>query len=111
LISSMPANRHVWIPGPQDLEHPSSPLSLEDILNRSSIVVHCIDGDRITTIFISEELRLSLGCKPGDWLSRVHPADSDRLRSALYSGGPCACEYRFRLKEGEYLWLREELQG
>ena len=50
---------------------------------------------------------------PGWWLSHVHPEDRDRAQAefeALGVGDSLDHEYRFCRKDGEYLWVRDQLR-
>src|SRR5205823_2672663 len=68
--------------------------------------------------FISENVRDLLGYEPNEylagpefWLERVHPDDSARILSEfpqLLTAGSNVIEYRFRRKDGNYRWVRDE---
>lgn len=49
-----------------------------------------------------------------DWLSEMHPEDSDRFRkaylAAVGAGTPFQLEYRLRHRDGSYHWLRDRGQ-
>ena len=50
---------------------------------------------------------------PGWWLDHLHPADRDQAVAtfaALDVGGSLDGEYRFRRKDGDYLWIRDQLR-
>ncbi len=66
--------------------------------------------------FVSPQIESILGYTQADWFSdpnffvdHLHPGDRDRVRdlqrSARESGQPLDIEYRFRAKDGTYVWL------
>ena len=75
-------------------------------------------GDFGTT-FVSDNVTNQLGYQPEDfirdpgfWTDRIHPDDASRVFSELekfFERGVHTHEYRFRHKNGQYLWMRDEL--
>ena len=72
-------------------------------------------GDFAPT-FVSQNIRDWLGYEPEEylensdfWWSRVHPDDAPAVESAsmqLFQKGRHTVEYRFRRKDGRYVWVR-----
>ena len=68
--------------------------------------------------FVSGNASQIIGYGPHDLLSsanlrmsRIHPGDATRVRDELnrvLAEGRCVCEYRFRRKDGTYVWLRDD---
>lgn len=48
------------------------------------------------------------------WSERIHPSDKEgvlaQFRKVLREGGSAINEYRFKKKDGSYIWLRDELK-
>jgi PAS domain S-box-containing protein len=91
------------------------------LLTASPAVIYSlkyVDG-MIQAEFVSENITRFLGytAKEADfawWSSNVHPDDRERcLRrlGELQERGHIVQEYRFRHKDGSYIWLREEQRG
>ena len=76
-------------------------------------------GDGATT-FISNNVKTELGYDPEDfiddqrfWMDRIHPDDVQDVKnelSRLKEQGSRVLEYRFRHKNGDYRWMRDELR-
>jgi PAS domain S-box-containing protein len=88
--------------------------ALERLLDSPPAAVYLAraDADR-AVVRIGAGVKDLLGYEPGEvlseagfWVRRVHPEDAPRLK-APGSGAFCA-EYRFRLKDGSYRWVRDE---
>lgn len=77
------------------------------------------DGDFGAT-FMSENAEAILGYKPEDfinnsnfWASHIHPEDAPKIFAGLnmlFEHGTHKHEYRFLHKNGNYLWLQDELR-
>lgn len=77
------------------------------------------DGDYGAT-YISENIRGQLGYVPEDftgdsefWVSHIHPDDRPQVIQdvpKVFESGHQILEYRFRIKDGSYLWMRDELK-
>ncbi|RYG35356.1 MAG: PAS domain S-box protein, partial [Burkholderiales bacterium] len=77
---------------------------------------------RTGKFFLSERaqeiLGVSLGHAMPDWAefgSRLHPDDVERTRLSMsrhaHDGAPYNAEYRYRLSDGEYIWLQVRGRG
>ena len=85
-----------------------------------AIIYTCkTDGDFGAT-FISENVTRLLGYEPNDflddsgfWLDHIHPDDRGRVLAGLetlFTDRHHVQEYRFKVKSGGYLWMRDELR-
>ena len=78
-----------------------------------------VTGENNAT-FVSENIKDLLGYEPREylddrnfWVERLHPDDKDRVLSEfpdLWETGTFEQEYRFRKKDGEYLWVNDQLR-
>jgi PAS domain S-box-containing protein len=78
-----------------------------------------VSGDYGAT-FISDNVKSMTGYEPREfldsstfWLEHVHPDDVDPLLSELpqiHERGRHTYEYRFRIKSGAYIWVRDEMK-
>jgi len=78
-----------------------------------------VTGDNNAT-FVSENIKDLLGYKPEEylddrnfWVEKLHPDDKDRILRQfpnLWETGMYDQEYRFRKKDGEYLWVHDQLR-
>lgn len=94
---------------------------LEYLVASSPTVIYSCkaDGDYPAT-FVSANVRNLLGYKPSDftedpgfWSSHIHPEDAPLMLEGLgrlAEKGQYSHEYRFRLKDGSYRWLHDELK-
>ena len=94
---------------------------LEFLVNTSPVVIYTCkpEGDFAAT-FVTEGVRTLWGYAPEEFLShsrfgieRIHPEDTARVIEALRrlpETGQHSHEYRFRCKNGEYRWVRDELR-
>jgi PAS domain S-box-containing protein len=70
--------------------------------------------------YVSENVRLTLGYTPEDfvsdatfWISRIHPEDAQGVFASLhrlFEQGFHKHEYRFRHADGRYVWMHDELR-
>ncbi len=77
------------------------------------------DGDLATT-FVSDNITRLLGYStaeclgnPGFWRDNIHPDDCGatfEAYEALFNTGHHIHEYRFRKKDGDYIWVQAELR-
>jgi two-component system, cell cycle sensor histidine kinase and response regulator CckA len=76
-----------------------------------------VEGDDAVPTFVSENIRRLTGhepkeaLRPGWWLENIHPDDRDRVvaeSAAPYELDQQVLEFRFRRKDGAYLWLLDE---
>ena len=75
-----------------------------------------MSGDYACT-FVSENLNSIMGYAPWEmrddkkfWVKRLHPEDANRLFAELdrlVGVGHGAIEYRFRHREGHYIWIQD----
>lgn len=82
------------------------------------VYVLAVDGDQ-RPIYFSPYLADLTGFTPeeamareGHWLDWVHPGDRDRVAAAdaraMAAGEPLRIEYRYRRKDGTYVWVLDE---
>ncbi len=79
--------------------------------------IDAIDG-LLRTMYVSPQVEPILGYTPEDWianpqlwLDNVHPDDRDRVEAetlAHHAGAELRTEYRFRHRDGRWIWVREE---
>jgi PAS domain S-box-containing protein len=96
----------------------ASEARLTHVIGASSAVIYELrfTPDGVMLEWISENVTRVLGYEvaearaPSWWSSNVHPEDRERFdrRTAPESFKDGSTEYRFRTKDGRYLWLREE---
>jgi PAS domain S-box-containing protein len=89
--------------------------------NPAILFTLAIEGDQVRGIsWISENLNDMLGYAPTDayvpewWIGNIHPEDRERViaqtHDELFTLGRTSHEYRFRRRDGKYLWTRCELK-
>ncbi len=74
----------------------------------------------MTATFVSDNITAQFGYSvqeclenPGFWSENVHPDDRDRIfagQEKIFSRGHHVQEYRFRKKDGSYLWIHDEIK-
>jgi len=99
---------------PEDLQ-----ARLEHVLTSGPTVFYLLALETLTPIFISPNVEKVLGYTPeeivghpGFWRERVHPDDleeTSRKATLVLQTGKQTQEYRFRLRQGKYVWLRDEM--
>ncbi|UCC20489.1 MAG: PAS domain S-box protein, partial [Promethearchaeota archaeon] len=87
--------------------------------NPAIIYTSKTSGDYSAT-FVSENVKDLTGYKPENyinnpnfWLDHIHPDDKDRVLSQLselYERGYYSHTYRFKFRDGNYRWMRDELK-
>jgi PAS domain S-box-containing protein len=94
---------------------------LQYLLSSTSAVIYTArtSGDYGAT-FISENVTPMLGYEPREfleessfWIDRVHPDDVQRVLTELpqiFEQGHHTYEYRFRRRDGTYIWMRDEMK-
>jgi PAS domain S-box-containing protein len=94
---------------------------LQYLLSSSSAVLYTAkaSGDYGAT-FISENVTQMVGYEPREfleessfWIDHVHPEDGQRILTELpwiFEQGHHTYEYRFRRKDGTYIWMRDEMK-
>jgi PAS domain S-box-containing protein len=91
---------------------------LQNLVAASPSVIYTTQarGDYACT-FVSENLRSTMGYAPWEmredpqfWSKRLHPDDAPRVfgeMSALIARGGGVIEYRFRHRQGHYIWIQD----
>ncbi len=91
------------------------------LLTATSVVVYAseISGD-YGTKFISDNVRQVVGYGPKEflkkssfWFDNVHPEDRQRVFNEVkkvFKKNYHVYEYRFRRRDGEYIWVRDEMR-
>jgi adenylate cyclase len=94
---------------------------LSHLMSFTPAVIYSFDvtGNNNAT-FVSENIKDLLGYEPKEylddrnfWVERLHPEDKDRILSKfpnLWKTGAFEQEYRFRKKDGDYLWVNDQLR-
>ncbi len=101
--------------------HDSTDQRIEHILSYSPAIIYVCraDGDFGAT-FVSNNITSIFGYSieecldnPGFWRENIHPDDCERVFESydgLFEKGSHIHEYRFRKKDGSYLWILDELK-
>ena len=91
---------------------------LETLVGASPAIIYTtqVSGDYACT-FVSENLSSIMGYAPWEmrddkkfWVKRLHPEDADRVFAELdrlVGVGHGAIEYRFRHRNGHYIWIQD----
>jgi len=91
---------------------------LETLVGASPAIIYTtqVSGDYACT-FVSENLDSIMGYAPWEmrddkkfWVKRLHPEDSTRVfteMDRIISQGKGALEYRFRHRDGHYIWIQD----
>jgi PAS domain S-box-containing protein len=84
-----------------------------------AVIYACVPSGDYSATFMSENVTLQLGYEarefvedPRFWADRIHPEDAPRVFTELpkvFETGRHVHEYRFRHKDGDYRWMRDEL--
>lgn len=94
---------------------------IEEIMASGSIIVYkCAVETDFSLIDISENVERILGYKPNEFIERkrfwtdiIHPDDYKNVvslfRNGIYQKGKDTLEYRLKKKDGEYIWVRDEV--
>jgi len=94
---------------------------LEYLIASTSAVIYASRprGD-YGAIFVSDNVSQMLGYEtdqflenPSFWIDHVHPKDTERIMrdiKNIYKNKYHSYEYRFRCKDGSYIWLRDEMK-
>lgn len=99
----------------------STKARLQHLLVSSPAVIYSCKPDAdLPFTFVSDNVREQLGYEPGEffedikfWSSHIYPDDRDKIMSGLnclLKQGHHIQEYRFRHKDGAYLWVRDEMR-
>ena len=93
---------------------------LETLVGASPAIIYTtqVTGDYACT-FVSDNLDPIMGYAPWEmrddkkfWVKRLHPDDADRVfaeMDGLIRQGGGALEYRFRHRDGHYIWIQDTL--
>jgi len=90
-----------------------------DLLDNSSIIFyHCSLEENYPIVFISKNVEKILGYDSGEfyesdsfWIDKIHPSKQEEIKKSfldILSKKKRVFEYKFRHKDGNYLWLRDE---
>lgn len=93
---------------------------LSQLLSSGPVVIYtCETEGEYAATFISENVQSIFGYRPEQftenpkfWASGIHPEDSARVFAELpqlFEHGTHIHEYRFRLADGKYIWVHDEL--
>lgn len=99
----------------------STEQRLQDILSHSPAILYsCRARGDFGATFVSANITERLGYSvqecldnPRFWAENIHPEDSDGVFAAydaLFGRGHHVHEYRFRKKDGDYIWVQDELR-
>ncbi len=93
-------------------------VRLEHLLVSSPAIIYSANPDDNSISYISDNVKLGLGYDwisfvedPGFWVNQSHPDDVQLFRlgnSKLEKVGNRVNEYRFKHKDGNYRWFRDE---
>ncbi len=94
---------------------------LRELLATSAIIFyHCSIEEKFPLLFISENVEDVLGFDPEEfysknslWMDRLHPDDYDNVINHfenLHKTNSFVTEFRFLHKNGEYVWMRDEVK-
>jgi PAS domain S-box-containing protein len=89
--------------------------------NSPAIIYSAVPSGDFKITFVSENLRNVLGYEPREmlddmnfWFEHIHPDDRpglmQRLPRLLVEGGQQSHDYRFRHRDGRYLWMHDSLR-
>jgi len=89
--------------------------------NSPAIIYSAVPTGDFKITFVSENLRHVLGFEPREmlddinfWFEHIHPDDRSglmqRLPKLLAEGGQQSYDYRFRHRDGHYLWMHDRLR-
>ncbi|MBU3694920.1 MAG: response regulator, partial [Rhodocyclaceae bacterium] len=90
------------------------------LLAHSPSIIYSYRASDFAPTFVSANIIRQFGYTPDEyladnafWSERVHPDDLDRVNAeieAIWSHGQGTLEYRFRHKDGRFLWVNDEIQ-
>jgi PAS domain S-box-containing protein len=98
----------------------ASKRRLDHLLSKSPSITYSADiAAGFSTTFISSNLTQLLGYSPeefiretGFWMEHIHPEDAERVSAGmdlLFKKDAQVLEYRFRHKDGHYVWMQDNL--
>jgi PAS domain S-box-containing protein len=93
---------------------------LRGLLEASLTTVYaCLPGDEFRVTFMSDNVERMTGFPAAEfladarfWSARIHPEDAAAVQDAvrrLFAGRRASVEYRWRIRSGDYRWVRDEL--
>jgi PAS domain S-box-containing protein len=99
----------------------STEVRLRQILSSSPAIIYtCRAGGDYSATFVSDNFSHRFGYasheflnQPNFWRNNIHPDDQERVFAdygRLFENGYHVHEYRFRKKNGDYVWVHDELQ-
>lgn len=105
----------------QEMSIRKSETKLNHLLTSSPVVIYtCSTKGNFPATYISENVNRLFGYSPdcflGDpdfWAQGIHPDDHQRVFSSLkelFIKGTHVYEYRFRMNDGSYRWVHDELR-
>lgn len=103
----------------KDIEELSYPFN--ELFSTGTIIFyHCKLEEDLPLLFISDNVTELLGYTPEEfeknnslWMDSLHPEDREKVLThfdEIYESGSFVIEFRFRHKEGDYIWLRDEVK-
>lgn len=100
----------------------SFPRHVEELFSSGTVILFiCAATKEFRLLSVSKNSEDILGYSPSylleqehGWSQRIHPDDKDRVmnafRSVIEKKDEAITEYRFKTKEGSYIWLRDEIK-
>lgn len=93
----------------------------QELIETSNIIFyHCSLEDNFPLLYISENVRRILGFAQNEfeqnnslWIHRIHPQDKEEVLqnfNKVFNREAFVSEFRFKHKEGCYIWLRDEVK-
>lgn len=128
-IFTHPVYGEVWLITHRDIterksaeeEKKITEARLENLLTASPVTIYtCEITPPYAATYISPNIKEFMGFEveqftqnPEFWASRIHPEDSQRVFDdlpKLFEGGAHRHEYRFKMNDGSYHWMLDELR-
>jgi PAS domain S-box-containing protein len=90
------------------------------LLSVSPVIIYTLEPDTFRLIWVSPNINEIIGytvseaLKPEWWLENINPEDRERAKemsSRVLTEGTIVHEYRFRKKDGEFIWVRDEMKA
>lgn len=91
---------------------------LTHLLSVSPVIIYTLELDTFNPIWISPNINKIIGytvkeaLEPKWWLENLHPDDKEQAKErslTIFSKDKLVHEYRFRKKDGQYIWIRDEM--
>lgn len=105
-----------------NVENPFLSDEIKELFSGANVIIFTCRASRdFPLVYISRNSEEILGFEPSyfidksdKWASRIHPDDReqviDHFLKVINNGGEATNEYRFKTKEGSYIWLRVEIK-